>query len=109
MRQPPTFKLCPLGMQFSSDRPIEAFQVIELTIDVPPGADDTAGAQPRIICSGVVVHCQSDSGAPTFRVWAKFLDLPADVRARIERLSQNKHLLCDHCLNFKAVGSSPAV
>lgn len=94
--QPPTFQLCPLGLQFYSPRALEDFSVLELDIDVP-AAD---GKPEKINCTGAVVRCQYEKEQDRYRVWLKFLDLPERARERIRCASKDGQHLCSYCENF---------
>lgn len=94
--QPDDFHLCPLGLQFHSETPVEPFTILRVDIEAP----DNQGALQKLSCSGAVVRCQLDKSSRRHRVWLQFLDLPDDVRERIRCTARHGHLLCSYCQNF---------
>lgn len=94
--QPPTFQLCPLGLQFYSPRALADFTVLELDIDVPA----EKGRSEKITCTGAVVRCEFQKEHGRYRVWLKFLDLPDPIRERIRCASKDGQHLCSYCENF---------
>lgn len=97
VRQPDEFRVCPLGMQLYSNRPIPDFEIVDFTIKLPGHNGDS----PTIACSGVVVHSRPEKGNGSYRIWVKFLDLPDSERQRIQCVARDGDLLCPHCENFR--------
>jgi len=95
-RQPDTFRVCPLGLQFYSSRKMQEFEVVDFNMQVP----DKKGKAFEIRCTGVVVHCKPEKNKRHYRVWIKFLDLPQSEGTRLKCVSKASHLLCPHCENF---------
>jgi hypothetical protein len=98
IRQPDSFRACPLGIQFYSPRPLPEFEVLEFVIAVPNGAK----ASKDIECSGVVVHCRKSEqkGSDSYRIWVKFIDLAETHRKRIQCMARTSDSLCPYCENF---------
>lgn len=94
--QPDTFNMCPLGLQFYSQRPYEEFQLFEMQVDVPREGSDPE----RVTCTGAVVRCQLEPTDGRYRVWVKFVDLPEPTRERIRCTAVNGQHLCAYCENF---------
>ena len=96
-KQPVCFRLCPLGIQFYSPKPLPEFEILELTVHVPGKAGEPAE---DTTCAGVVVHCRPEKDEKTFRVWVTFLDLPESKRKRLQCAAESSDLLCPYCENF---------
>ncbi len=96
IRQPDTFRVCPLGIQLYSKKSIPEFELLEFNIDVP----GNNGTPEAIKCTGVVVHCRPEKESPLYRVWVKFLDLPESERSRIQCVAKHSKFLCPYCENF---------
>lgn len=95
--QPDTFRVCPLGLQFYSKRPLPEFELIEFRVALP----DASGRRRAVKCTGVVVHCREDAEhSPLYRVWIKFLDLPEEQRNKIQCFAKQSNFLCPYCENF---------
>lgn len=90
------FHLCPLGVQFYAPRPLQEFTVLELDLDVPAADGNTE----KVTCRGAVVRCELEKARQRYRVWIKFLDLPAETSERIRCASKNGEHLCSYCENF---------
>ncbi len=98
-RQPQTFQLCPLGVQFYSDRRIEEFELMEF--DLHPAEESSGAADKPIKCTGAVVRCQEvneDDGK--YRIWIKFLDAPQETCDRLKCTARKGKHLCCFCENF---------
>ena len=97
VRQPDTFRVCPLGIQFYSPHPLPEFEILEFAIRVPNGRKKAE----EITCTGVVVHCRKgENNAGNYRIWVKFMDLPEAHRKRIKCVASSSELLCPYCENF---------
>ena len=96
IKQPNTFRLCPLGLQFYSNKQMSECSLLEFKLDLP--ADKNS--QSHIACSGIVVNCQIQEHQSLYRIWVKFLDLPDSARSRIKCVSKSTNLLCPFCENF---------
>ena len=96
VKQPETFRVCPLGMQLTSPRSIPAFELLNFKIDAP----DEDGNTRQIDCCGVVVNCQPDDSGSQYRVWIKFIDMPEKDRQSIHRIAKTAKHLCPYCENF---------
>lgn len=95
--QPDTFRICPLGLQFYSKRPLPEFELVEFRLAFP----SAGGNYRNLRCSGVVVHCRKDmEHRPLYLIWIKFLDLPASKRNQIECFAKGAKTLCPYCENF---------
>lgn len=96
VQQPEGFRVCPLGVQFYSQRALEEYELMEFKLDLPLN-----GRAPETIsCSGMVVHCQPVESNGLYRVWIKFLDLPPEQQSRIQCMAKDGKHLCPHCENF---------
>jgi len=98
VRQPDTFRCCPLGLQFYSKRELPTYRVLELQVRVPDR--DEKEAPTLIDCSGVVVHSQWDPEKNMYRTWVMFADLPEEMRERFRCISKESDFLCPHCENY---------
>lgn len=97
IKQPDNFRVCPLGIQLYSPKPLPEFEILEFKISIPA----TGGAKAEDIqCMGVVVRCAKDGDPSCYRIWVKFLDLPEAKRSRLECLSKIAKLTCPYCENF---------
>ncbi|MCZ7590826.1 MAG: PilZ domain-containing protein [Kiritimatiellae bacterium] len=96
VRQPEDFHLCPLGIQFHSECPLEPFTVVSVDIDAP----DEVGEISRMTCLGAVVQCEPDKQNNRYRVWLQFLDLPEQTRENLRCTAKSGNLLCAYCENF---------
>lgn len=96
--QPETFRCCPLGVQFYSERELATYEVMEFKLNAPAGVPFIFSGP--MTCSGVVVHCQKDIPNDRFRIWLMFLDLPESVRSQLECMGKSGEFLCPHCENF---------
>jgi hypothetical protein len=81
VKQPNNFRVCPLGIQLYSPRPLPEFEILEFKISIP-GANGSK-CEPSL-----------------YRIWVKFLDLPEAKRSRLECLSKTAKLTCPYCENF---------
>ena len=97
VQQPDNFRVCPLGIQLYSPKPLPEFEILEFRITIP--GQRNAQAE-DIQCTGVVVRCAKDGDPSCYRIWVKFLDLPEDKRNRLECLSKTAKLTCPYCENF---------
>jgi hypothetical protein len=97
VKQPNDFRVCPLGIQLSSPKPLPEFEILEFKISIP-GAK--GGQDEDIQCTGVVVRCAKDGSPSLYRVWVKFLDLPEDKKKRLECVSKTAKLTCPYCENY---------
>ncbi|OQA24328.1 MAG: hypothetical protein BWY59_02243 [Verrucomicrobia bacterium ADurb.Bin345] len=97
VKQPETFRVCPLGIQFYSKKSMPEFELIEFRIEVP-GKNGSGPEQ--VTCTGVVVHSRLDKETQLYRVWIKFIDLPESKRDRIHCVAKESSFLCPYCENF---------
>ncbi|HMO05281.1 MAG TPA: hypothetical protein PKC67_12525 [Kiritimatiellia bacterium] len=96
-RQPQTFQMCGLGLQFYSNRRIPEFDVMELDLVV----DDNPAHPENVHCTGAVVRCQEvNDPAGRYRVWLKFIDTPETTCSHITCLARRGKHLCTFCENF---------
>ena len=96
-KQPENFRVCPLGVQLYSPRPLPEFEILEFNISIP---SKRGGQKEDIQCTGVVVRCAKDGDPSLYRIWVKFLDLPEEKRSQLECLSKTSRLTCPYCMNF---------
>jgi hypothetical protein len=96
-KQPPEFRLCPLGLQFYSPRKLDDLTLMEFNLSVP---SSKRGKKTQVTCTGAVVRCQREKPRGAYRVWIKFLDLPDSAKKRIHCVSRNGKHLCCFCENF---------
>ena len=94
--QPETFSLCPLGVQFYSEKPMAEFQLLDVDVE----AKNAAGKPVRVNCKGAVVRCQREPQPNRYRIWVKFVDLPEKTRESIRCTARNGQHLCSYCENF---------
>ena len=94
VKQPKTFHLCPLGLQFYSPKRLNEFDLMEFTIDVP----GKGRKKQKQKCVGAVVRCQREE--ENYRVWIKFIDLPKTACENIRCISKKGKHLCCYCENF---------
>ena len=97
VKQPGNFRVCPLGIQLYSPKPLPEFEVLEFKISIP-GSNGSKSED--IQCTGVVVRCAKDSDPSLYRIWVKFLDLPEAKMNRLECLAKTAKLKCPYCENF---------
>jgi hypothetical protein len=96
IKQPGTFRVCPLGIQLYSSKNLPEFELLEFRISIP----QEDGTAEEITCTGVVVHSRLDQESSLYRVWVKFLDLPEGKRNRIQCIAKTSSYLCPYCENF---------
>jgi hypothetical protein len=96
VKQPDTFRVCPLGIQLYSRKNLPEFELIEFRIQIP----GKNGASEDVACTGVVVHSRLDKETQLYRVWIKFIDLPESKRNRIQCVAKESSFLCPYCENF---------
>lgn len=97
--QPKTFQFCPLGVQLYTRAPMTECQLLDFTLNLP--SEDGEGEEDEVKCTGLVAQCCApDNGSDLYRVWVKFLDLPAETAARIQKVSTRQRLTCPFCANF---------
>lgn len=94
--QPPTFNLCPLGVQFYAPKPMDEFTLIELDVD----AKDDRGQPRKVTCKGAVVRCQREPEPNRYRIWVKFIDVPEGTKECIRCTAKAGQHLCSYCENF---------
>ena len=98
IRQPTTFRCCPLGAQLYTCSPLAECQLIELTLALP---NDGTGEHEKLCCTGLVVQCcELSNSSPLYRVWVKFLDLSEETIDRLRNMTRSKHFICPFCCNF---------
>ena len=95
IKQPGTFRCCPLGVQFYSHSDIPMYSVMEIKLDFPV-EDQTV----PIDCSGVVVYSEFDKKSGMYRIWVTFLDLDEEKKKRLKCLGKCTETLCPHCENY---------
>lgn len=98
VNQPDSFRCCPLGLQFYSQKELPAYETVEFRLQTPPGTPFVFNGP--MTCSGVVVHCQKDVPHDRFRIWILFVDLPEEIRSQLTCLGKSGDLLCPYCENF---------
>ena len=89
--QPATFRLCPLGAQFYTDRPLREFDLMTMTIQTPGSAEPVEH-------TGAIIRCE-DSGTREgrYRIWIKFLDNPLQTCDQIACDAHDDHTRCCFC------------
>ncbi len=92
------FRLCPLGVQFYSSKPLKEFDLFEFNLDLAK-TGKKVGAVP-VKCTGAVVRCQHEKKERRYRVWVQFLDLPKRAREKIRCASRDGKHICSYCENF---------
>ena len=95
--QPRTFQFCPLGVQLYNRRELAICGLVEFTLELP---HSSGSAVDCISCTGIVAQCEFDPELALYRIWVKFLDLPASARDRIHALTKSENHLCPFCENF---------
>jgi len=90
------FRICPLGLQFYSDRKVPQFSVLSFRMNIT----SLDGLQEEVRCSGVVVHCQWDPESRLHRIWVKFVDLSEATQTQLNCMARAAELTCPHCENF---------
>ncbi len=99
IKQPDTFQLCELGLQFYAISPLPECRLLDLEFVLP--LQESEEAAETIQCTGVVVQCmESNNGTDLYRVWVKFIDLPDVTAKRIREFTVSRHLTCPFCANF---------
>ncbi len=96
VRQPESFRVCPLGMQLCSPHPLPQFEMLSFTIDTA----DTDNQPKQITCTGFVANCQPEKDSDLYRIWIKWMDLQEEDRQCIQRISKHTEHLCPYCENF---------
>lgn len=97
IEQPETFQFCPLGVQLYTHSAVAECELLDCRFTIPGDDDESEEVQ----CTGLVVQCcEPMSGDKLYRVWVKFLDLPAETVQRIQQLTKNQHFICPFCENF---------
>ena len=97
LKQPGTFRLCPLGVQFYSVKKMPEFELVEFKMDVPA----KNGKKPvRVDVSGIVVNCRPEKDSKQYRIWIKFVDLKESIREHIQGLAKSCKTLCPYCENY---------
>jgi hypothetical protein len=94
-----TFRLCPLGIQFYSKKPLNEFDLFEFSLDLDEKKTKKKSAVP-VTCTGAVVRCQKDKDNGLYRVWIQFIDLPEATRKKIKCVARDGKTLCSYCENF---------
>lgn len=96
IRQPETFQFCPLGVQLYTSSPVAECELLECSFTIPGEQEDE-----HVHCIGLVAQCcEPQDGDTLYRVWVKFLDLPAETVQRIQQLTKNQRFICPFCENF---------
>ncbi|MBM4155772.1 MAG: hypothetical protein FJ221_12205 [Lentisphaerae bacterium] len=95
-QQPDSFRCCPLGVQFYSQREIEPYKIMEMDLQFP--GEDSQALATR--CCGVVVQSAFVKARDMYRVWLMFTDLPTDVQKRLKCVSKKAGTQCPHCENY---------
>ncbi len=94
VKQPTTFRCCPLGLQFYAEEDVTEYQIMNFTMDA--GDDD----REPLNCSGIVVHSQFDDAKKMYRVWVMFTDIPSETQTRLKCISKEEGFICPHCENM---------
>jgi hypothetical protein len=89
------FVLCPLGLQFFSPKAVAEFTVMDFELT----GSQTKSGQP-LACQGVVVRCERQAGKARYKVWIKFLEMPAATREEIRCTAKKGRHICAYCENF---------
>lgn len=97
LKQPATFRLCPLGLQFYSVKKMPEFELVEFKMEVP---SKSGKKQVKVDVSGVVVNCRPERDSKQYRVWIKFVDLKESLREYIRGLAKSCKTLCPYCENY---------
>lgn len=97
VKQPGTFVLCPMGMQFHSPAAIKDYTLMEFKLAVKPKGKKKAE---NVTCTGAVVRCESEKKKGDYRVWIKFLDLAPEQSEKIRCVARDGKHLCCFCENF---------
>lgn len=71
--------------------------MLEFCMKVPGDNGDIS----EIKCVGLVADSCHDADANLYRNWVKFLDLPLETFALLQRLSREHDFLCPYCENFR--------
>lgn len=95
VRQPATFRCCPLGVQFYSERQVPQYSILNFTLSIPENPHLA-----KVECSGAVVHCEKLNGDVNYRIWLYFLDLPETARPHLHCFAKEASFLCPFCENF---------
>ena len=94
-------ELCPLGLQFYSTKPMLHCTLLEFNIDLP----GRGKARHQVKCTGAVVKCETEKKAEKkgklYRVWIKFLDIPAAASRRIHSISKHGKTFACSCAETK--------
>ena len=97
IEQPETFQFCPLGVQLYTCSAVAECELLDCKFTIP----DADGNNEEVRCTGLVVQCSEPlNGDKLYRVWVKFLDLPAETVQRIQEVTQNQRFICPFCENF---------
>ena len=94
-RQPGTMQLCPLGLQFYSDRPVAEYTLLDFNLK-----DPARGGGEDMHCTGAVVHCRKEDTPHQYRVWVNFVEMSPACRRRMHQLTRKCKSLCSFCENF---------
>ncbi len=98
VEQPESFQFCPLGVQLYTEKPVEEFLLLELTLTLP---SDNGAKEEQVQCTGVVAQCcAATNGSNLYRVWVKFIDLNESLADRIRALATSRKFTCPFCENF---------
>ena len=97
VKQPATFRLCPLGLQFYSVKKLPEFELVEFKMEVPA---KKGRKQVKVDVSGVVVNCRPEKESKQYRVWIKFVGLQESIRKHIRGLAKTCKTLCPYCENY---------
>ncbi len=95
-KQPETFRVCPLGMQLYSRKPLPEFEVLDFSIQL----GDSGNSSFQLTCQGVVVHSRPVKHSELHRVWVMFEDLTEAQKQSLKRFSKDHSFQCPHCENF---------
>ena len=101
VRQPGTFQMCGLGVQFYSDRRIPEFQLLEFDLHV----DSDPRSPANIHCTGAVVKCREvNEPGGKYRIWLKFLDAPETTCSHLSCIARKGKHLCSFCASRQSLG-----
>ncbi|MFT5125693.1 MAG: hypothetical protein ACI97B_004344, partial [Verrucomicrobiales bacterium] len=81
---PNSIDLSAAGVQFNANKPVSAYKILELQLNLPPHLScpckQAAQATQTITCSGVVVDCCKNADCGHYHISLFFLDMPETAR-----------------------------
>ena len=91
------FRLCPLGVQFRSESPLEPYAEMSINVVLPSDREDMPA--PRLNLRGIVVQCDHLADCE-YKVAMYFTDLDQEHYELIREASQCLPTLCPDCNLF---------